>query len=247
MAQTQRDLWLIGSSKIPVKIVYENRTNTRFALASKAFIVRIPSFVSASEKMELRENARAWIASVLDKNPAIAKKFQQRVYRDGEVISCYDADFRVIFKPRHLSSMVRLCPKSETLSLPVGDANNNPVSSESLSKTIRVVFKDFYTLRIRYEAILLADRMGLPNYNDLKLRYMSTRWGSCAGSKGNITINSRLLLAPKQVLNSVILHELCHLVHPNHSNDFWSLVKRVDPDHRKHTAWLKTNGPGLQL
>ena len=70
-------------------------------------------------------------------------------------------------------------------------------------------------------------------------------WGSCSG-KENININWRLVLAAPEVLNYVVLHELCHLEHMNHSKEFWALVEEHMPNYKVHKQWLKEYGAFLK-
>ncbi|WDC85678.1 M48 family metallopeptidase [Caloramator sp. mosi_1] len=69
-------------------------------------------------------------------------------------------------------------------------------------------------------------------------------WGSCS-SKGNINLNWRLVMMPLDVIDYVIVHELCHLKHPNHSKGFWNLVREFMPDFEGKRRWLKENGARL--
>ncbi|MDN5874325.1 MAG: M48 family metallopeptidase [Sinobacteraceae bacterium] len=71
-----------------------------------------------------------------------------------------------------------------------------------------------------------------------------SRWGSCAAS-GLISLNWRLVMAPPEVLRYVVIHELCHRVHANHSRRFWNLVARQMPNYAEHVTWLRTQGAGL--
>lgn len=80
----------------------------------------------------------------------------------------------------------------------------------------------------------------------IKLKDQKTRWGSCS-SKGNININYRLVMAPKEVFEYVMVHELCHLVHFNHSKEFWGLVKSILPDYERRKSWLKENQKKLEI
>ncbi len=86
----------------------------------------------------------------------------------------------------------------------------------------------------------LAKVMGV-NPAKVTIRVMKTRWGS-AGKNGNITLNEKLTLAPDPVIDSVIIHELCHLVHHNHSPAFWELVKGYDKNLATSKEWLRKNG-----
>jgi predicted metal-dependent hydrolase len=75
----------------------------------------------------------------------------------------------------------------------------------------------------------------------ISIRDTSSRWGSCS-SKGALSFSWRLALAPRRILDYVVVHELCHLVHLDHSRRFWSLVERVRPDFREQRDWLSDHG-----
>ena len=78
-------------------------------------------------------------------------------------------------------------------------------------------------------------------YGRVTIRNQRTRWGSCS-SKGNLNFNVALMLAPIEVLDYVVVHELCHRIHLNHSAEFWKEVSRVIPDYKVQEKWLKENG-----
>ena len=84
------------------------------------------------------------------------------------------------------------------------------------------------------------------SYTRLSIRDQRTRWGSCSRT-GALSFNWRLLLAPEQVLDYVIWHEVCHLRVMDHSPRFWSLVAGHCPDYRDHVSWLKHNAGTLAL
>jgi len=81
-------------------------------------------------------------------------------------------------------------------------------------------------------------------YGRITIRNQVSRWGSCSG-KGNLNFNCLLMLAPPEVLDYVVVHELCHRKEPNHSKNFWSEVARVIPDYETPKKWLKNNGSSL--
>ncbi|MCI8326771.1 MAG: M48 family metallopeptidase [Lachnospiraceae bacterium] len=80
--------------------------------------------------------------------------------------------------------------------------------------------------------------------NKIYVKDQKTRWGSCS-NKGNINLNWRLILAPQEVMEYVIIHELCHLKEMNHSKNFWKLVEDACPDYRERKQWLKENADKL--
>lgn len=83
-------------------------------------------------------------------------------------------------------------------------------------------------------------------YHRITIRDQKTRWGSCS-AKGTLSFNWRLMLAPPAVLDYVVVHELCHLTHMDHSAAFWRAVELVCPDYRIHRKWLKDHGHELVL
>lgn len=81
-------------------------------------------------------------------------------------------------------------------------------------------------------------------YGKITIRNQRTRWGSCS-SKGNLNFNCLLMLAPPEVLDSVVVHELCHRIEMNHSDRFYAQVYRVFPEYDRWNRWLKENGNRL--
>jgi len=75
----------------------------------------------------------------------------------------------------------------------------------------------------------------------VKIKEQKKRWGS-ASSRGNLNFNWRLSMAPDSVLEYVVVHELCHFHHMNHSKEFWNLVESVMPDYKSRREWLKKHG-----
>ncbi len=93
--------------------------------------------------------------------------------------------------------------------------------------------------RAAHYAALLGVRFGR-----VTIRAQRTRWGSCS-AKGNLNFNCLLMLAPPEVLDSVVVHELCHLKELNHSPRFYALVHGVFPDYDRCHQWLRENGESL--
>ena len=83
-------------------------------------------------------------------------------------------------------------------------------------------------------------------YNRITIRDQKTRWGSCS-ARGTLSFNWRLMLAPPAILDYVVVHELCHLTHMDHSAAFWQAVESVCPDYRSARKWLKEHGQELVL
>lgn len=88
-----------------------------------------------------------------------------------------------------------------------------------------------------------ADLLGV-TFGTISIKDQKTRWGSCS-SKCNLNFNFRLIFAPDKVLEYVVIHEVCHLIHMDHSPAFWQTVEQLMPDYRIYKSWLKKNGQKL--
>lgn len=111
----------------------------------------------------------------------------------------------------------------------------------ALEKRYRDAAKEYIPKRVAYYHELTGG-----TYHKITIRDQKSRWGSCS-SNGTLSFNYRLMLAPPRVLDYVVVHELCHLTHMNHSADFWNMVASILPDYKEYRKWLKDNGHTLSV
>jgi predicted metal-dependent hydrolase len=121
----------------------------------------------------------------------------------------------------------------------IQQANEQGMLAKAEIEALRAQAKELIPQRVAYYAPLVGIYP-----NNISIKRMKTRWGSCS-SKGNLNFNLLLMLAPPETLDSVIVHELCHLKHMDHSAQFYEEVLRVFPEYKKHNGWLKKNGAVL--
>ncbi len=94
------------------------------------------------------------------------------------------------------------------------------------------------------KADVYAKKLGV-TYEKLTVKDQKTRWGSCS-AKGNLNFNWRIVLAPEPVTDYVVIHELAHRIHMNHSAAFYQTIEAIMPDYRRQEQWLKENGDSLR-
>ena len=116
------------------------------------------------------------------------------------------------------------------------------VMTKAQMNKLRKLAKAYIPERVDHYARLLGVSSRV---SSVSVRCQKTRWGSCT-SQGSISINCLLMLAPKEVLDAVVVHELCHLFEMNHSPRFYSYVLSVYPAYKKWYKWLRDNGAVLQ-
>lgn len=117
-------------------------------------------------------------------------------------------------------------------------ASTAPLTAQEL-ETLRAQAKAYLPGRCAY----YAQRLGV-DYGRITIRTQRTRWGSCS-ARGDLSFNCLLMLAPPEVIDSVVAHELCHRRHMDHSPQFYAEVRSVFPDYDKWHGWLRENGPVL--
>lgn len=120
-----------------------------------------------------------------------------------------------------------------------------PDSEAAVRAALRSVLSAAALKRIRERIAHYAPRVG-KSPGRVTIREQKSRWGSCSG-KGNLNFNWKLVMAPPEVLDYVVVHELCHLHEFNHSPRFWALVEAQMPDYEIWKKWLKGHAGDLRI
>lgn len=127
--------------------------------------------------------------------------------------------------------------------------DNQFLIRKSKIKDCENLFKDFYKYKgqkkIPERVKLYAAKMGLQP-KSIKVQELGNRWASCTSTR-NLNFHWRCMMAPLSVLDYIVVHELAHLRHMNHSDAFWNEVDKVVPDYREKSEWLKFNGASMSL
>lgn len=116
--------------------------------------------------------------------------------------------------------------------------NREPLTNEEIRKLADQALHDIP------ERVEIFSKLIGVSYGRITIRNQKTRWGSCSG-KGNLNFNCLLMLAPSEVIDYVVVHELCHRKEMNHSKAFWEEVEKVFPEYRRCVQWLKNEGVGI--
>ena len=205
-----------------------------------------PLKVSERRIKEFVESQQDWIRAavlrVTEKAHAIPS-FAPAHYTDGVTIPYQGKQVPLSIKPVNTKT-IRIHRQSDlgfTVSLP------NSLDHQLSSELIRLALIRWMKNQIRQQAGLLIDQHAgqfalFPR--SLKIKAQKSRWGSC-GPNNDINLNWLLILAPPEVLEYVVVHELCHIRHKNHSKDFWGLVLKHLPDYVEPRRWLKQHGASL--
>jgi predicted metal-dependent hydrolase len=117
------------------------------------------------------------------------------------------------------------------------------------SVSAKSAFEHYYTSkgidRIKQRVKYFAEKVGVVPAS-VKIKDMSYRWASCSKTDA-LTFHWKCMMAPPKIIDYIVVHELCHIHHRNHTDAFWNEVDKVMPDYRERKSWLRNNGANMDL
>lgn len=223
-----------------VEVVRSSRRRKTAAIRIEQGRVRVhvPQSTRHEWIVALLDERRQWIRERLteqSRRPAAPV----RRYQTGERLPLLGADRRLVVEPG--PRRVRLIGDTIHLTLPGASLGQHEAARRLLTGWYRQQALRHFEDR----CAVLAEPVGVTPA-EVRIRTYRARWGTCSGH-GRVTFNWRLVMAPSAIIDHVVIHELCHLIHHDHGPDFWSQVRRHDPEHRQHRAWLRENGQLLDI
>ena len=193
--------------------------------------VRAPyRMTEAAIRRFLKEKA-PWIKEQMEKIEKSRKTWMEKRFQDGSV-------FYYLGEPLKLSAKKA---KGEAVWqsgewLLIDQKSTTPQKrKEQLEKWYRSRAKENIESRVGMFAAQIGETP-----NKVTIKAQKTRWGSCSSLR-NVNFNWKLIMMPQEIIDYVVVHELCHLKEMNHSADFWNRVEEIMPDYRNRRKWLKNN------
>lgn len=202
--------------------------------------VAAPKYAKDEEILRAVQSKRKWIIEKLSELESIGSSKKEKEYVDGESFLYLGRNYslKIIENPKVKSPVVKLyrgkfCIETNTKDPDkLRQAMEHWYRQKTLKKVLEQVkyFQDYFSVKPR----------------SVKVKEQKKRWGSC-NSKGDLMFNWRISMAPLSVIRYIVLHEICHIVHFNHSRDFWTLLERIMPHYMEKKEWLGRYGVMLDL
>jgi predicted metal-dependent hydrolase len=205
-------------------------------------VVSAPATYPREKILQFVEKKSDWIRKVFQANlQREPQQSQERKFETGEKLLYLGREY-ILQVERGTPSRVILRDGHICVLLPV----EGPAPAPSAVKK--------YLLKWYLACALAKVKEKVPAYADLigvnprfaAVKSLKSRWGSCS-IHGRISLAWNIIMAPEQVLDYLIVHELCHMVHHNHSAEYWNLVATILPNYRQSRKWLSENGNRLRL
>ena len=226
---------------VPVKIYKERRNSIRASLGKKHAILRLPSFISKKGEQEQIDRFYNWLKDKVLVNDRFRQRFKGKKYRDGYEFSMYDQNFVVYIVESDNKNHSAKYIGAQEIQIKLGDGSTIRSAESEITRLISRVIAQHYKRDITGRVLSINNDHFQKEIKSVRLKYNRSNWGSCSTSS-NINLSTRLLFAPVEVQNYVIIHELSHLSEMNHSPRFWKIVSDIMPDYKQKEKWLKENG-----
>lgn len=224
--------------KVKLTIHHESRKDSRVSISKSGVNIRLPLLLPEFEKKRLVDKFILWAKERLDEKPYFhLDKFKS--YKDGDKVELFDQSY-ALHIDEHASNKNSAQIVGSAIFIKVRPNENKHDFDKIVSNLVYKVIAKRYKPRLWTWLNTLNEAHEFGQLNSIRMKNNTTNWGSCS-SKGNINISVRLLLAPKEVVNYVLIHELAHLQQQNHSPKYWKLVDKACPNYRIQEKWLKTN------
>ena len=226
---------------IPVKIYTEKRKNIRFSIASKYAILRLQYGLSKAQKEEQFKKFKNWVISNLEASTELQERFIGKTYNDGFVLNLSNKSYTIRFVHKVRKTIKAKIVDKNIIQIEMDRSVEYPFLQKDLRQIVsRVVGADSVAF-IEKKVDYYNDAYFHETINQIHLKLNQSNWGSCSNNR-NLNFSTRLLFAPDDVINYIIIHELAHLKEFNHSDRFWKIVSNVMPDYKSKELWLKENG-----
>ena len=225
------------------KVIRRPRRKTAsISVKDNIVTVLVPQNLSEERVEQVVRRKSRWIRKKLKYNLEVRKTYRPKEYVSGEAFSYLGMHYRLKI----------VDGESEKVSLKNGRLYVNvpqSLSGEARDKLIVTQLTEWYqehaliaigekVKKFSAQIVVQPKKIGIKGYK--------SRWGSC-NSKGEVYFNWRIIMAPQRIIDYMVAHELCHLIHHNHSKAYWKLLESVIPDYKESKEWLKVNGRILSL
>ena len=233
---------LLGDLQIQYQIVYSKRKTIGIILDKKGLLVRAPRRVSKKEITELLIKKESWIRKSINKIDAIQAIPDPIIFRDGELVTFLGNLYpiRIVAETRR-STIVKFLDGEFLIHVPNRGSNNQDLIRRKMIQWYREKAATIFSDRIDYFSGAIGAKP-----DSVRIRGFRCRWGACH-SNGLIEFNWKVLLAPIEIVDYLVVHEMAHLITTGHTPVFRRILGNILPDFKEREKWLRNYGSTLTI
>ena len=222
-----------------VEVVRSIRRTAGLRIVGTDLQVRVPEHLEDQRVAEILKRKRPWIRSKVAELKRVPPHRTKELV-SGESFPYLGRNYRLKIQECH---QVGVCLSGGYLRATIRPTEQREHQALRIQQYLENWYRSRALERLQDKTHRYAQQIGvLPA--GISVRSFKSRWGSC-DKKGEVVFNWNIIKAPHSIVDYVVIHELCHLIHPNHSKDFWQLVGRHDASYPEHRQWLRKTGSGL--
>lgn len=232
----------IKDIEIPIEIKsYKNSKSIKIYFKGNVLQITKPKTVSIKvlEKILVQEEEKLYnkYKQILSSEVSTVKQ-----WITGEKFYCKGEEYTILRENINLFQIeIELNVEQKQIIIKVPEEMKYDQSKKYIDKSIKRLLK-INTQSIIAERLPYWSKITQVEYNEVKIRDAITRYGSCMPSKKNLYFSSRLIMLPKDKIDAIIVHELCHMKYKNHNKEFYDWVEKYIPNYKEIDKWLKVNG-----
>ena len=222
-----------------VEVVRSIRRTAALHIIGSDLQVRVPEHVGDERVAAFLQRKRPWIRSKVAEIRLLPPHRNKELV-SGESFPYLGRHYRLKIQEGH---QVGVCLSGGYLKATIRLTEQGEQRQARIQQYLQNWYRSRALEHLQEKANRYAQQIGVTPAG-VSVRNFKSRWGSC-DKQGQVVFNWNIIKAPHAIADYVVVHELCHLIHPNHSKEFWQLVCRHDPAYAEHRQWLKERGEAL--
>lgn len=231
----------IKDKKIQVKFRnYKNMNSVKMFFRGEILNISKPYRLSYKKTLEYIKKEEIKIYNMYSE--IISKENNHiRHWDDGEMILYEGEKFKITIIGNNSKNIkVKINLEAKNLEIFISNEIEEERKKYYIKKIIKNLFKNNTIAILQKRLPYWSDKMNV-KYSSFKVRDKSSNFGTCKPKTGELSFNSRIIMLSAEIIDAIIVHELSHMVYPNHSKEFYGLVKKYIPNYAEINKWLKEN------
>ena len=215
--------------KIEINIIKSNIKNVYIQIKNNKIIVKSPKRLSEKKIMEIVNQKKEWIYEKIT-------KLEKNEIKEGSIVYVLGKPYILnIYYEQTINSTIKILEGKLQVILPQNREYKE--NTEIINELISKLYEKIADKEVPMAMALVTRFVGIKP-NKYRIKKLKSAWGTCTSNK-NITINSELMKFDREVIQYVVLHEICHLKYMNHSSEFWNMVEKYMSNYKDVRSRLK--------
>lgn len=238
----------VKNEKVPVIVRnYKNSKNVKMFFQGNILNISKPIWLKFNEIMNIIKENENELYNQYKQIMSIESKVIKH-WTNGEIILYEGEEYTIITEQidkQRINISIDSNKKQFKIYIPKGAEEKEDLKS-SIDRGIKELFK-MHTGEIIQKRLPYWSKITKIPYQSFRIGDAISKFGSCVPATGKLHFNSRLIMLSEEMIDAVIVHELCHMIYPNHSKDFYNLVKKYIPNYNQIDKWLKQNSNLIRI